>query len=221
MNDEFLENLLTRGNKRVPDSKLVSVLGEDADDEGIKESPSKGSVSVAAVEGPTMMEMMMAAHQDAKNEKIIAVEAEVKKTTKTFGGGFKKGFFGADNDKNSKPKAAVKKVGEAVSEKDAYVSWMQNKGTTEKDILSTEKNNDNTDIPTIIPTIRKKSSGLINASGTNTANTASATASMTADIQKAMDENEPPVLKQLKQGGTYVTSRSQRYYKILLCGYFY
>ena len=92
MNDEFLENLLTRGNKRVPDSKLVSVLGEDADDEGITESTSKGSVSVAAAEGPTMMEMMMAAHQDAKNEKIIAVEAEVKKTTKTFGEVLRKDF---------------------------------------------------------------------------------------------------------------------------------
>lgn len=188
MKDEFLANLLST-NKRVPDSKLVSVVGDDINGD-FDAPPPVPSVSA---EGPSMMEMMMLAHQEAKKEKEVATNKEIKKTTKTFGGGFKRGFFG--NEKKT-DKKVVKEVKE-VNEKDAYLSWMQNKTTSDitepspsssSDAIDKKDKNGGNDV---IPTIRKNVPK----------NSSSAAASITADVQKAMTEDEPQMLKQLKQGG--------------------
>jgi hypothetical protein len=146
-----------------------------------------------------MMEMMMAAHQEANTEKIVLKEEEIKKTTKTFGGGFKKGFFG--NEKSEKTGKKTEKTGNKVvkelSEKEAYLAWMQNKGASTSNpnpntIPNQSNTNSSSDKNSDIPTIKKNSQAK---------NVSAATASITADIQKAMSDDESPMLKQLKQGG--------------------
>jgi hypothetical protein len=83
----------TRGKVGGP---LISEVGADV-------PAVTAPVADAVAEGPTMLEMMMAAQAEAKKEKEKVVEVEKEKTTKSFGSGFKKGFFGGD----SKPKAAA------------------------------------------------------------------------------------------------------------------
>lgn len=65
-------------------------------------------------EGPTLMEMMMAAQQEAKKEKDAIVKLEKEKQNKGFGGGFKKGFLSSGTTSNpksqSEPKKGTKKI---------------------------------------------------------------------------------------------------------------
>lgn len=193
MKDEFLANLVAT-NKRVPNSKLVHEI--DSDNLNINSETIKNN---SASEGLSLMDMMMAAHIEAKNEQATVKK---KEAMKTFGGGFKKGFLG---DKKTVNEMKVKQV----SEKNTYLSWIQNK-PVEIDIcteIDTENSNsDTTPIPNIktepstssdlksnnydIPTIKKnKKSDLSRVPS-----------SFTADVQKAISDEEPPMLKQLKQG---------------------
>lgn len=59
------------------------------------------------VEGPTMLEMMMAAQSAAKQERESDNQKEMKKAGKSFGSGFKKGFFAGGDQKESSAKAAA------------------------------------------------------------------------------------------------------------------
>mmetsp|Transcript_9478 Transcript_9478/g.9537 ORF Transcript_9478/g.9537 Transcript_9478/m.9537 type:complete len:352 (-) Transcript_9478:26-1081(-) len=62
----------------------------------------------------SMLDMMMAAHAEARKEKESLKSKEIKKATKEFGGGFKKGFFGKEvintkekSSKNSNTKSSA------------------------------------------------------------------------------------------------------------------
>ena len=194
MKDEFLANLLKSGNMSTPHNKLVSVVVDKESDSG--ESIEVSKSTSAQVEGPTMMEMMMAAHLDAKNEKVLSEDIKAKKTTKHFGTGFKKGFFTGTTEKKSH-NVDNGTVAIPMNEKEAYLSWMQNKGEDAK-----EKTVD-------IPTIRRKNAGSRNISHASRekvclGSDSGPTASINADVQKAMIEDEAPILKELKQGGTNV-----------------
>lgn len=210
MKDDFLVNLLTKGgNTRAPDSKLVSVLiGEGLDSTGSSEALESGN---AAKDGPTMMEMMMAEHQQATNRKALSEDIEIKKTTKNFGTGFKKGFF-AENCAKKSSKGIGKKVIGSVDEKAAYLSWMQKKGTIDIDssasppLISADHSNSTASAEgnikiQAIPTIEKRCAGLKNITGSSSATESRPGASINADVQKAMNEDEPPMLKQLREGG--------------------
>ena len=56
-------------------------------------SSSSSSSATCGEEGPSMMDLMMQAQQEAQMAKSQLKFEEEKKATKTFGGGFKKGFF--------------------------------------------------------------------------------------------------------------------------------
>jgi hypothetical protein len=193
MNDLFLQNLLTE-NKRAPIGKLVADIASDEPD------PIGCSSSAENVEEQSTMEMMMAAYQEAKKEKVSAANEEVTRTTKNFGGGFKKGFFGGGGNEKKASSSSSKKVVER-TEKDAYLSWMKNdvsskslKNATEEGSTSTFDNSCNkpTNNVGVIPTIRKN-----NPSASST----TVTESLRADVQQAMIDQEPPMIKQLKEGG--------------------
>ena len=177
--DAFLTHLLAdKGNnvsKVGGSGRLVQELGpdgtvvvEDTKEETIGPSPMPPTPPVD--EGPSMLEMMMAAHREAKVEKEVVVQEEVKKATKTFGSGFKKGFFGGGN-------SSGKTQEKTASTTAATAKQSVTKSTT-------------TDIPTIVKpahtTTNTKSNGT--------------TAAIAEEVKRAMSEEESPMLKQLKQG---------------------
>lgn len=193
MNDLFLQNLLTE-NKRAPNGKLVA----DVTDGEL--GPTGNNLSAENVEEQSTMEMMMAAYQQAKSEKVSAADEEVKRTTKTFGGGFKKGFFGGGGNEKKTSSSCLKKIVER-TEKDAYLSWMQHdvssnsvKNAIDKGGSSALDNSCNkpaSDVG-VIPTIRKNN---------QSASSHTVTESLSADVQQAMIDQEPQMIKQLKEGG--------------------
>ena len=62
----------------------------------------------APEEGPTLMELMMAAQAEAKREAQQVAKAEEVKATKSFGSGFKKGFLGGGSGTGKTAQAAAK-----------------------------------------------------------------------------------------------------------------
>lgn len=105
-NDKLLSSLLAP-KKKAPSGPMILEINEN----GEFEEPAKEIVEEVTEkpiklkdEGPTLMEMMMAAQADAKKEKDIKIDVEEKKTAKDFGKGFKKGFFGGSSSKKEKPK---------------------------------------------------------------------------------------------------------------------
>lgn len=193
MNDLFLKNLLTE-SKRPPNGRLVTDIADE------EQYPSRSTSSAEGVEEQSTMEMMMAAYKEAKNEKLSAADEEVKRTTKNFGGGFKKGFFGGGGNEKKIISSNSKKIVER-TEKDAYLSWMQNdvsgsnsKTLTEAGSSSTLKDRGNKSKNEVgaIPTIRKNN---------QSASSHTVTESLRADVQQAMIDQEPTMIKQLKEGG--------------------
>ena len=90
--DTLLQSMLqSTGVASKPVGPLISEIGTP---EEVVPTPI---ISPPLEEGPTMLELMMAAQAEAKKEKDVAIEVEKKKTTKTFGSGFKKGFFGGES----------------------------------------------------------------------------------------------------------------------------
>lgn len=109
-------------------------------------------------EGPSLMELMMQAQAEAKREKEDAEVKEEKKASKTFGSGFKKGFFGGkSNDNKSDSTTTVTKA------------------------TNTTKT-DNETIPTIVKKKEDKKPLVFD------------------EVQKAMQDDDNPTLKQLRQG---------------------
>jgi hypothetical protein len=83
----------------------LSISEEEPDaiaQQTIAADTSKAKSAPPQDEGPTMLELMMAAQAEAKKEKVVEAKAEEVKTTKSFGGGFKKGFLGGGASKPSK-----------------------------------------------------------------------------------------------------------------------
>ena len=99
---KLLDELFTSQQQAAP--KTGPLIAEISDENGTdtrpevepedKYTPSSSSASTTSKdEGPSMMELMMQAQQEAQAEKTKAKFEEEKKATKTFAGGFKKGFF--------------------------------------------------------------------------------------------------------------------------------
>ena len=183
--DAFLENLLTASSSTVKiggNGPLVQEIGPDGSvvvqAEHAKEAgPSVMPPTPPVVEGPSMLEMMMAAQKEAQIEKNVIVQEEVKKATKTFGSGFKKGFFGGGGGSGSSSAKAPAKAASGTTTSTAAAK------------PSTAKPTPPTDIPTIVkPT---------HASSTKLGGT---TAAIAEEVKRAMTEEESPVLRQLKQG---------------------
>lgn len=92
----IVESLL--GEKKSAPRKLIEEIGDTSQsDENIVEPISN--------DGPSMMEMMMAAQLEAKKADDEVKQKEREKQSKSFGGGFKKGFFGSSSSKPVQKKA--------------------------------------------------------------------------------------------------------------------
>ena len=173
--DAFLSQLLQGDGKGAGISKasggpLVQELGPDGElaAADTNNAPSLPPPPAPADEGPSLMELMMAAHKEAKVEKEATVREAEKKATKSFGDGFKKGFFGGGGSSSG----GAKKAPPPPPAKQP-------------------------DIPTIS---KPAASAVIPGGGDKGGKPAGATAAITAEVQRAMSEDESPALKQLRQG---------------------
>lgn len=97
-------------------------------------------------DGPTMLELMMQAQSEAKKQKDVVVAKEAEKNSKTFGGGFKKGFLGGSSTK-PKPSAGASKTVSAKT----------------KDACSTTDSSTDT-IPVVRPKERSQTTGGVTSS---------------------------------------------------------
>lgn len=158
--DDFLASLLTVSSGRQSTGKLVDEIKDGESEVADEWNVAKPPVS----EEPSMMELMMAAHTEAKAEKLSIAKENTRAVTNSIGSGFKKGFFGQGSSKKL-PTAKISKV---------------------PDVAMKE-------IPVSKKPINIKASTVLGASG--------AAASISADVQAAISEGEPQILKQLKQGG--------------------
>ena len=181
--DAFISQLLTSdkvgGGKTGP---LVQELGVSSNGEtGGTSTTTEPTLPPAppAEDGPSMLELMMAAHKEAKVEKEVKTIEEQNKTTKTFGTGFKKGFFGGSSGTTKTP----------------ATSKPSSKGGNTGVTATASAVQTNNDIPTIVKpnknSLQNKNGGL---------DKDSVTATMAEEVKRAMSEDESPVLKQLKQG---------------------
>ena len=177
--DEFISQLLASDKVAGKTGPLVQELGEpNVDvlaDGGSTSNEPHLPPAPPAEDGPSMLEMMMAAHKEAKIEKEVKTTEEEIKTTKTFGTGFKKGFFGGSSG-NTKTTATSK----------PSASKVANTGVS----ATTAAVQTNNDIPTIVKPNK-------NAQQNKNEGVA---ATMAEEVKRAMSEDESPVLKQLKQG---------------------
>ena len=141
-----------------------------------------------AADGPTMLEMMMAAQAEAKKEKEVEVEVQKKKTTKSFGDGFKKGFFGSEPKPKSKTTSTATS---ATTPTTAAANGVTKTATTSSPSPASSSSSS-------IPTISKPKAHVSSASSSST----SAATLVLDEVQEAMREDENPMVKQLKQGGS-------------------
>lgn len=160
MKDDFLASLLTVSSGRQSTGKLVDEIKDGESELADEWNVAKPPVS----EEPSMMELMMAAHSEAKAEKLSREKENTKVVTTSIGSGFKKGFLGQGSSKKLLT-TKIRKVPDVAV----------------KEIIERKK------------PITVKASTALGASG--------AAASISADVQAAISEGEPQILKQLKQGG--------------------
>lgn len=172
MKDDFLASLLTVSSGRQSGGKLVDEINDGESVVADEWNVAKPPVS----EEPSMMELMMAAHSEAKAEKLSIAKESTKAVTTSIGSGFKKGFFGQGSSKKL-PTAKISKVPDVSS-------------VVALDAKTSESKNE---IPVSKEPISMKASTVLGASG--------AAASILADVQAAISEGEPQILKQLKKGG--------------------
>ena len=181
--DAFISQLLASDKVGGKTGPLVQELGEKSD--GLPDGCSASTESSLppappGEDGPSMLEMMMAAHKEAKVEKEVKTTEEQNKTTKTFGTGFKKGFFG----------------GSSGTTKTTTTSKPSSKNTNIGVSATSTAVQTNNDIPTIV---KPNKNSLLNKNGGLDKDN-SVTATMAEEVKRAMSEDESPVLKQLKQG---------------------
>lgn len=192
MEDDFLKNLIGGCRMRASVGKVTDIT-----DCGYT-APVQEDSAVSSVSVPSMMELMIAAHREAKNEKDLVSSEEVKKTNKTFGEGFKKGFFRSGGGSCTKPHHHVR-ADKRKTETELYLSWMQMKphaGVGDVNLSREHKSGfaDSNEDPEIVTLIGGKNHEVPDLLGETAT-------SMIADVRKAMSDDEPPILKQLKQGG--------------------
>ena len=100
-------------------------------------SSSSSSSATCGEEGPSMMDLMMQAQQEAQMAKSQLKFEEEKKATKTFGGGFKKGFFGTGG-KEGKKKTKTAGTG-SISTNDNRISPSSSSSPSSKSTIPTIK----------------------------------------------------------------------------------
>ena len=177
--DEFLSQLLSskaNSNNNQCASSTGQLSSSDVSISKVQliqelEAESDRSVSILNPSGieeePSLLEMMMAAHGEAKKISEIDTEKQVKEGIKTFGSGFKKGFFGGSNTIKDVKNKTNRDLGKSISS-----------------VKIDDKNQDT------IPIICK-----------NNTKDSSMTTLITEEVQKAIADDESPILKELKQGG--------------------
>jgi len=166
---------------------LIQIVGGDAEDVPSLPTPNDQKVVPVAEEAkpksvekkpdddqPSILEMMMAAQREAKleKEKEKATE-EAQASVKPLGGGFKKGFFGGGA---SKPKAKPTTTSTTTSASTTGTAPAKTASTpvAKPDVVEVKKS-----------TTTLKSNPLV-----------------FDEVQKAMDEDTHPLLKQLQSNGT-------------------
>lgn len=183
MKDDFLASLLAATPERQPGSKLVDEIrnGESgtAEEWNVSKSP--------APDEPSMMELMIAAQREAKADKLSKEKENTKALTTTIGSGFKKGFFGQGSSKKL-PTTKAKIIPDVVIKKDG--SLLETPMASAAAFSDANTINSVKELPTVAKPISVKVRG-----------TSGATDSISADVQIAMTDGEPQILKQLKQGG--------------------
>jgi hypothetical protein len=182
-------------------------MGEDAASESEIPSDKKGiSHPHPAAEEPTIFELMMKEHEEAKKAKDEVAAQERAKESKSLGGGFKKGFFGGgdkdkengkDKDKDKKKPASAPPPGTTASARSTSSSSSSasadNRGSgIGKAIGDRDQDRDGYKD---VPTLTKKKHGM-----NQLASEGAAPSFLTEEVQRAMAEEEPPLLQQLRQG---------------------
>jgi hypothetical protein len=90
---DFLAKLLSQSHHNTrPNIVEVGCDNGDITDRGGTSNDVKLSSNVD--DSPTLLEMMLQDHREAKKVKDDAASDQMKKSVKSFGGGFKKGFLG-------------------------------------------------------------------------------------------------------------------------------
>lgn len=126
-------------------------------------------------EMPTMLEIMMKEQAEAKRQKENEKEVTVKKEQKTFGGGFKKGFFGQSNQQNTISTITKKKT----------TDTLVNIGTSSTPTVGTTP--DSSSNKSGIPVIKMNKSGEQASLVLN-------------EVHEAMKDSTHPMLNKLQQG---------------------
>ena len=192
MKDDFLSNLIGGSRSNESGSKVIDIT-----DSG-HTAPLRDDSSIPSADIPSMMDMMVAAHKEAKNAKDLLFLEQVKKTTDSFGKGFKKGFMRSGRESNTQQQKSSK-GDKKQTEKELYMSWMHKELHCPVDITNlsceSKSNFDDTNKDPKIVTLKgkKKNEGSESLGETAT--------SMINEVRKAISDDEPSILKQLKQGG--------------------
>ena len=183
MKDDFLASLLAVSPGRQPGSKLIDEIRNGESKNGEERSVFKPP----APDEPSMMELMIAAQREAKADKLSKEKENTMAVTTTIGSGFKKGFFGSGSSKKL-PITKAKIIPDVVIKKDGSLleTPMASAATfSDADTIESVK-----ELPTVVKPISVKAKG-----------TSGANDSISADVQMAISDGEPQILKQLKKGG--------------------
>ena len=183
MKDDFLASLLAVSPGHQPGSKLIDEIRNGESENGEERNVSKPP----APDEPSMMELMIAAQREAKADKLSKEKENTKAVTTTIGNGFKKGFFGQGSSKKL-PTTKAKIIPDVVTKKDgSLLETPIASAATLSDVNAIESVKE---LPTVVKPISVKATG-----------TSGATDSISADVQIAISDGEPQILRQLKQGG--------------------
>eukprot|EP01041_Mallomonas_annulata_P005067 gene5068-10142_t len=180
--DKLLEVMLKQSPKSSGPLIQDLTITDITEDTFENQSTSEG-------DGPSMMDMMMAAQAEAKKIKDKEKEQINEITTKEFGGGFKKGFFGQDKVSNKSNKNIPKKVSNPNSS-------------------NTNTNTTGTSTPTATPSTKKSSSPLPLSTPNEEIpllrkNTQAKSSLVLDPVQEAM-KSQNPMLQKLQQGGLFI-----------------
>lgn len=139
-------------------------------------------------EAPTMLEIMMKEQAEALKQKEKEKEATVKKEQKTFGGGFKKGFFGSNSISHSNKEP----VPSSLSTKKKTTDSLVHIGTTNsgsKATICNTSNTSNNSISSDIPLVRKTEDVTTRPSSL-----------VLEEVHEAMKDSTHPMVNKLQQG---------------------
>lgn len=173
--------------RKVPESLVADMLqplkgkaGPLIQDMSPSEPVSKPVAHVATTkEEPTMLELMMAAQREAREEQGKLKETEQKTASKTGFSGFKKGFFGGSASASSKP---TQKSVSSDAKASSSVPTSGIKSQTE--IIEVKAKTASSAKGGSITSVAKTNSGIV-----------------LPEVQSALEAEKNPLLKQLENKG--------------------